>query len=170
MNWCVMVWRGVGCGYTSAMEGTRIGMTEDRRVAQLIRADIDKGRWAVGEKLPSYPALAREHQVSPTTLGHALDILKKERRVIAVRGKGVFVNEPGTEPAPPQLAEPASISSTDTAADMLNKGAEKRMTEAIAALTATVSALNDQLSAVDDRLDAIEARLASLDQSYDQSQ
>lgn len=61
------------------------------RVADSLRAAIDRGDFAVGAKLPSYSELGSQFQVSHMTVKQAIATLKNEGTVVARQGMGVYV-------------------------------------------------------------------------------
>ncbi|MCA0243738.1 MAG: GntR family transcriptional regulator [Proteobacteria bacterium] len=61
------------------------------QVASRLRAEIEAGRWAVNERLPTVAELARRYQVAVVTVRQALQLLKKEALVTMHRGRGSFV-------------------------------------------------------------------------------
>jgi GntR family transcriptional regulator len=61
------------------------------RVAEVLRARIAAGEWAVDERLPSEPALAAELGVSRQTLRQALERISDEGLVVRLHGRGTFV-------------------------------------------------------------------------------
>lgn len=62
-----------------------------RRVAQVLRTDIEQGALAPGDKLPSERALAEEHGVARNTAREAVRLLAEQGLVTAEHGRGVFV-------------------------------------------------------------------------------
>jgi len=68
-----------------------------RQIAESIRRDIDVGRYAPGERLPSEGALARAFGVSRGTLRQALGALGREGVVQTVPGHGSFVKGAGSK-------------------------------------------------------------------------
>ena len=62
-----------------------------RQLANLLRADMDRGVYAVGQALPSEPELAIRYGVSRQTVRQALSTLSAENRVRRFQGKGTFV-------------------------------------------------------------------------------
>lgn len=56
-----------------------------------LRAMIDSGEYAVGDKLPSEKELALEHDVSRITSKHALDRLAREGLISRYPGKGSYI-------------------------------------------------------------------------------
>ena len=61
------------------------------RVADSLRAAIDRGEFPVGAKLPSYSELGSQFQVSHMTVKQAIATLKNEGTVVARQGMGVYV-------------------------------------------------------------------------------
>lgn len=62
-------------------------------LADHIRARIESGEWAPGEKLPSTAQLKQEHGVSQTVVRQAILVLQTQGFVEGVHGVGVFVAE-----------------------------------------------------------------------------
>ena len=61
------------------------------RLREIIRADIDGGRYGPLSKLPSESEFSALYFVSRTTVRQALAELQNERRIFKVHGKGAFV-------------------------------------------------------------------------------
>ena len=61
------------------------------RVASALRADIDEGRWKVGERMPTEIELAASFDVSRNTVRQALDVLHSMNLVRRQQGSGTFV-------------------------------------------------------------------------------
>lgn len=61
------------------------------RVAGALRANIDRGRWKVGERMPTEAELAAQFGVSRNTVRQALDILHSMNLVSRQQGRGTFV-------------------------------------------------------------------------------
>jgi DNA-binding GntR family transcriptional regulator len=64
------------------------------RVADALRDAIERGEYAVGDKLPSQAELMEQHGVSHMTVKQAIDLLKKDQTVVARQGLGLFVRGP----------------------------------------------------------------------------
>jgi GntR family transcriptional regulator len=62
-----------------------------RRLALALREDIELGRFAEGDRLPSEHALVRQHGVSRNTVRQALDVLSASNLVHRHQGRGTFV-------------------------------------------------------------------------------
>src|SRR3712207_6325299 len=62
-----------------------------RTIAQLLRDQIDGGRYAPGDRLPSERALAAEHGSARNTAREAIGLLQAEGLVDVQHGRGVFV-------------------------------------------------------------------------------
>lgn len=62
-----------------------------RQVADRVRAAVDSGQYAAGEKLPSYDALAEEFGVSLGVVKRAMTQLRDERVVVIRHGQGSYV-------------------------------------------------------------------------------
>src|SRR4051812_40621958 len=61
------------------------------QIAERLRAAIDRGEFAVGERLPSEAELYREFGVSRTTARAALDRLENDGLIVRKSGKGSIV-------------------------------------------------------------------------------
>jgi DNA-binding GntR family transcriptional regulator len=64
------------------------------QIADALRADIAKGRFAPGSQLPSYGDLMDRYGVSITVARSAIRELRSEGLVRTHQGKGVFVSDP----------------------------------------------------------------------------
>lgn len=91
--------------------------TDDARppylqLADLIRADIQSGKYQPGSKLPTYRELADEHGVAAMTVQSAFRVLKDEGLISSQQGRGSFVRSDQlsapAEPAPGAIAEQIS--------------------------------------------------------------
>jgi GntR family transcriptional regulator len=58
--------------------------------------EIERGRWKVGERLPSEPAMCEQFGVSRTTVRQALHALQSQGLVRREKGRGTFVAQPRT--------------------------------------------------------------------------
>lgn len=73
-----------------------------RRIADVLRAEIDAGVYQVGAALPSYRALMAEHGIALNTAQAAIRLLEQEGRVNVRQGRGAFVVE-RPSPVPPEV-------------------------------------------------------------------
>ncbi|NMI01055.1 GntR family transcriptional regulator [Pseudonocardia acidicola] len=64
-----------------------------QRLAEALRTDIDAGRYRPGDRLPSYRALAREHDIAVNTAQAAMRLLAADGRVTVRKSAGAFVAE-----------------------------------------------------------------------------
>jgi DNA-binding GntR family transcriptional regulator len=98
-------------------------------LAEELRNGIRQGTYASGSQLPSQSELMAQHNVSNTVVRSALQLLKSEGLVYGQQGKGVFVAEPGSGPAPatPDLVQLAAQVEKLTAA-------VEQLTERVASL------------------------------------
>ena len=62
-----------------------------RQIAEQIKAQIRRGDWAAGERLPSIPALAETFGVAKQTLQRSIDQLRVEGVLITKPGSGTYV-------------------------------------------------------------------------------
>jgi GntR family transcriptional regulator len=63
------------------------------QLTRLLEREIETGRWAAGERLPSEPAICEQFGVSRTTVRQALAALESEGLVRREKGRGTFVAE-----------------------------------------------------------------------------
>jgi GntR family transcriptional regulator len=79
------------------MAGMSTGPTDARglqiRIADDIRAKIETGVYAPGEKLPTYDYLAEQYMCADGSVRRAVDLLKQQGLVITRQGKGLYVRE-----------------------------------------------------------------------------
>ncbi|GAA4715445.1 GntR family transcriptional regulator, transcriptional repressor for pyruvate dehydrogenase complex [Promicromonospora umidemergens] len=120
-------------------------------LVESLRTRIVNGDIASGEKLPSEPRLAAEHQVSRTVVREAIARLNLEGLVHTRRGSGSYALTPPADDADgaPQLAR-----SLD---DRLALVEYRLALEAEAAALAATRRTPAQLAALADRLDALAA-------------
>ena len=62
-----------------------------RQIADQLRAAIEQGKLAEGEKLPSEAALMSHYGVARMTVRNAMQVLQAEGLTVAEHGRGVFV-------------------------------------------------------------------------------
>jgi len=60
---------------------------------EVLKEQIDAGRWTPGDLMPSEPELCRHFTVSRMVVRQALGILEDDGRVVRHRGRGTFVSE-----------------------------------------------------------------------------
>ncbi|WP_099865839.1 FadR/GntR family transcriptional regulator [Pararhizobium haloflavum] len=77
----------------------RISLTAT--LVRRLRDDIESGRYAAGEKLPTEPEMIRQHGVSRTVVREAIAALRADGLVESRHGVGVFVLQ--AQPAPSGL-------------------------------------------------------------------
>jgi GntR family transcriptional regulator len=63
------------------------------QLTKLLTGQIESGRWAAGERLPSEPAICEQFGVSRTTVRQALAQLEAEGLIRREKGRGTFVAE-----------------------------------------------------------------------------
>lgn len=61
------------------------------QLQEILKEDLENGRWKPGDLIPSEGELASTYQVSRTVIRKSLDILEGDGRVIRVKGKGTLV-------------------------------------------------------------------------------
>src|SRR5215212_3171639 len=62
-----------------------------RQIAAQLRAQIRRGDWGPGERLPSIPAIAQMYGVAKQTVQRTLDQLRVEGLLITKPGSGTYV-------------------------------------------------------------------------------
>jgi DNA-binding transcriptional regulator YhcF (GntR family) len=62
-----------------------------QQIVNSIIHDIEKGYLEVGEKIPSISEISEEYLLSRDTVEKALNILKKKKVILSVKGKGYYV-------------------------------------------------------------------------------
>jgi len=76
------------------------------QLADIIRKDIEHGKYAPGSRLPTEPELGELHGFRLMTVRRALAILREEGRITTERGKGTVVRIPA--PRTPVVLTPES--------------------------------------------------------------
>ena len=64
------------------------------QLADILREEIDAGRWSVDELIPAEGSLTVIFGVSRSVTRKALDVLEGEGRVLRIKGKGTIVTKP----------------------------------------------------------------------------
>ena len=64
------------------------------QLGEILKEEIELGRWAPGELVPSEAGIAELFGVSRTVIRKALDMLEADGAVIRIKGKGTVVAEP----------------------------------------------------------------------------
>jgi len=62
-----------------------------QQIAAILRARIEAGKLAPGQRIPSEPTLMQEFGVARNTARHAIGLLRDEELVVTVPGVGTFV-------------------------------------------------------------------------------
>src|SRR5438034_6968957 len=62
-----------------------------RQIASALRAQIRRGDWGPGERLPSIPAIAQQYGVAKQTVQRTIDALRIEGLLITKPGSGTYV-------------------------------------------------------------------------------
>ena len=94
--------REAGTQAQRALPALTVGGVIDRRspvpyyhqLKELLREEIESGRWPAGMQIPSEPELCRTLDVSRTVVRQALGALEHERLLRRRKGLGTFVAEP----------------------------------------------------------------------------
>lgn len=71
-------------------------------LADLLRHEIDSGKYPVGTKLPSYRQLAEMYGAAPNTIGEAVRILATEGRVKVKPNAGAVVSNHNAKATSPE--------------------------------------------------------------------
>jgi DNA-binding FadR family transcriptional regulator len=71
-----------------------------KRLAALIRADIETGKYPPGARLPSQRQLEQRHGAARNTVGAALRLLQAEGLVDIRPNSGAYVRDPQATPRP----------------------------------------------------------------------
>nr|BFE85861.1 hypothetical protein GCM10020093_084620 [Planobispora longispora] len=79
-----------------------------QQVADILRARIDQGELAPGEKLASEGRLAQEFEVGRDTIRDAIAVLRAEGRIVTERRVGSWVREP-RQLVPVDVVGPARV-------------------------------------------------------------
>src|SRR6266508_1925543 len=64
------------------------------QLQEILEQDIERGRWAAGDLLPSEAELAEALGISRTVIRKALDVLEADGQAYRVKGKGTIVSPP----------------------------------------------------------------------------
>ncbi len=67
------------------------------QLEEIIKEQIDSGKWKAGEKIPSENELLKQYEVSRNTVKKALDNLVQAGMLKRIQGKGTFVSKPKLE-------------------------------------------------------------------------
>jgi GntR family transcriptional repressor for pyruvate dehydrogenase complex len=135
------------------MRRTQGNLTE--RVTASLSEKIDRGTYAVGEKLPTEQFLCDEFGVSRTVIREAIASLRSNGRLISRQGVGVFVQSP----APSNESDgPIRVADIHTAMQVLEfRLAIEPVSAALAAQRRTAEGMSGLLHAFD-RLKAIDVQ------------
>jgi GntR family transcriptional regulator, transcriptional repressor for pyruvate dehydrogenase complex len=121
------------------------------QLAALIEAQIDRGAFTPGDRLPTEQSLAQQHGVSRTVVREAVHQLKSQGLVRSRQGSGVFVTEP---PAHRALAfDPTVLESMNAVVQMVEL---RRVIEGEMAALAAQRATRAQIAAIKRALAAID--------------
>ncbi|MGP4026139.1 winged helix-turn-helix domain-containing protein [Actinomadura sp. 3N407] len=101
----------------------RTGQPGYLQIADDLRQQINDGRLAPGQSLPSTARLGEEYDVSAGVVKAAISVLRTEGMVIGQQGKGVFVRDQA-DTDPTSQAAPAAEADVTT----------KQLTEVLAAV------------------------------------
>lgn len=112
-----------------------------RRVADVLRAEIDAGRYKPGDQLPSYRALATKYDVAVNTAQSAVRLLVADGRVTVRQSAGSYVAEPGDDD------EPATVTVDRRELADLQRQVQ-RARRALAEIDRTLNELSDRRAGV----------------------
>lgn len=68
--------------------------TKYRRIAEILQARMTSGELQVGDRLPSFAQMYREHGASVATMSRAYELLESQSLIERRSGSGVYVAEP----------------------------------------------------------------------------
>jgi len=126
------------------------------RLASLLAEQIETGKLAPGERLPTEPELVRIHGVSRTVVREAVSQLKSRSLLISRQGSGVFVS---AEPTSQPLAfDPAVLGSMASVVQVVEV---RRALEGEIAALAAVRARRPDIMAIRQARDAIDLATAA---------
>ncbi|WP_351222663.1 FadR/GntR family transcriptional regulator [Streptomyces sp. NPDC002133] len=128
------------------------------QVATILAEEIESGRLAAGDKLPTEVALVKQLGVSRTVVREAVSRLRNAGLVEPRQGLGVFVMPRRTRPLD---LEADTGGTTDTKSKVLQIVEVRRAMEGEAAGLAAARATQDGLARMRQALDAIDASVAS---------
>lgn len=126
-------------GRLERVETDEVAGAESRSRSELadqLRALIQSGTYAVGDKLPGYRTLASQLRAAPNTIGEAIRLLAAEGLLVVKPNSGAYVSDPADRQG----------------------SAEDQLREARAGLLA----LRTQSHSVRQALDELDARMASM--------
>jgi GntR family transcriptional regulator len=105
---------------------TAEGLPPYRRIATLIRREIDEGRYRPGDRIATVDEIGEHFHVAPMTARNAMKLLRAEGLVTSVQGKGTFVADRQTS------ASTAEAPRCDGCADTTQLlGAIRQLTETL---------------------------------------
>ncbi len=97
------------------------------KLEQMFSEEIEAGRWAAGERLPSVRELCRERDLSKATVLHAYSRLEARGLIEARPKAGYFVRRQESTPAMPSTGDPDTVPALVTVPalirDIMRKGA-----------------------------------------------
>ncbi|MGW1881679.1 FadR/GntR family transcriptional regulator [Streptomyces sp. NPDC001970] len=128
------------------------------QVATILAEEIESGRLAAGDKLPTEVALVKQLGVSRTVVREAVSRLRNAGLVEPRQGLGVFVLPRRTRPLD---LEADTGGTTETKSKVLQIVEVRRAMEGEAAGLAAARARQDDLARMRQALDAIDASVAS---------
>lgn len=74
-----------------------------KQVADLIRAQIERGELKAGDPVPSEAKLEKDYDIARTTARRVARELREQGMAYTIQGEGTFVGEPGTPRAPRKI-------------------------------------------------------------------
>lgn len=126
------------------------------QLKELMREEIESGRWPAGGRIPSEPALCRSLSVSRTVVRQALGALEYERLLRRRKGLGTFV-------ADPKIRGRLVQSLTGFHDDMLAQGRTPRTVVLRQTVTTAGGKVGDRLGIPNDGLVVAIERVRSVD-------
>jgi GntR family transcriptional regulator len=83
-----------------AQQGGRLP-AKYRRIAEDLRARIERGEWPADARLPALPELAAQYRSAQGTVDKALEVLRQAGMAETIHGTGTFVRKPAAARAGP---------------------------------------------------------------------
>ncbi|MEU1666279.1 FadR/GntR family transcriptional regulator [Streptomyces sparsogenes] len=130
------------------------------RVAAMLSEEIESGRLAEGDKLPTEVQLVKQLGVSRTVVREAISRLRNAGLVEPRQGLGVYVM--------PRRTRPLDLEAADTKAKVLQIVEVRRAMEGEAAFLAATRATPKDLARMRQALDAIDAAVAAGEEGADE--
>lgn len=152
------------------------------QVADVLRQEIRAGKYAPGDRLPSYRELEERFSIANMTARSALRVLREARYIYTVQGRGSFVSEtlgvvgelsarhaqgPREAQAPHDLDRLGSATLTEAPAGVQESAGSGSSAEPEASLNEVLRAIREEMRSMNAELQDLKAEVARLSQSKD---